>query len=275
MKIYISSDMEGSTGVVTREQVDCLAPQYALGRAMQAADVRAVISALADAGVEQVVLNDSHCTMTNIDIAELGPETALVTGSPKLLGMVEGADGCDAAFFIGYHAMAGTEKAVLDHTFDPDTIYDLTVNGQRMGETGVNALLCGALGVPVAMVSGDEALCLEARSLLGQSLSAVSVKEGLGRCAAKCETPVNSAALLAEGVKTAVLRVREGGEKPFLPEPPYVMDITLLNTLQTDAASLVPGASRIGARTLRFQTDDALELRRILYSVMECAGRMA
>ncbi len=275
MKIYISSDMEGSTGVVSREQVDSTAPEYALGRAMQRADIRTVIRAILDEpDADQVILNDAHCHMTNIDIADLGAEVRLISGTPKLLGMVEGAQECDAAFFIGYHAMAGTEKAVLDHTFDPETIYDLRINGRRMGETGVNALLCGALGVPVAMVSGDEALRMEAQSLLGPEVAAVAVKEGLGRCAASCATPENSSGLLYEGVKKAMKNLRSGLIKPLVPELPCVMEVTLLDTLQTDAASLVPGAVRIAARTLRFETQEALELRRFLYSVMECAGRV-
>ncbi|MEG1912242.1 MAG: M55 family metallopeptidase [Cloacibacillus sp.] len=275
MKIYISSDMEGSTGVVSREQVDSAAPEYALGRAMQRADIRTVIRAILDeADADQIILNDAHCHMTNIDIADLGAEVCLISGTPKLLGMVEGAQDCDAAFFIGYHAMAGTEKAVLDHTFDPETIYDLRINGRRMGETGVNALLCGALGVPVAMVSGDEALRMEAQSLLGPEVAAVAVKEGLGRCAASCATPENSSGLLYEGVKKAMKNLRSGLIKPLVPELPCVMEVTLLDTLQTDAASLVPGAVRIAARTLRFETQEALELRRFLYSVMECAGRV-
>ena len=275
MKIYISSDMEGSTGVVSREQVDCTKPQYAFGRAMQEADIKAVVGALQEEpDVEEIIINDSHCTMTNIDIRGLGAKVSLISGTPKILGMMEGVGGCDAAIFLGYHAMAGTEKAVLDHTYDPDTIFDLSINGQKMGETGVNAILCGVQGVPVAMVSGDETLAMEAKSLLGPTLIAVAVKEGLARCAAKCETPQNTARALAEGAKAAIQNVRSGKMLPFFPVAPFVMDITLLNTLQTDAASLVPGAARVGARTLRFETNDALELRRFLYSVMECAGRM-
>lgn len=271
MKIYISSDMEGSTGVVSAAQVDCTKPQYAFGRAMQAADVAAAVKAAIDSGAECVVVNDSHCTMTNLDIAGFGGEVRLITGAPKLLGMVEGARGCDAAIFLGYHAMAGTEKAVLDHTFDQHTIYGLAINGRKMGETGVNALLCGALGVPVIMVSGDDALCLEAGSLLGRQLETCSVKEGLGRAAALCLTPESSAELIRSGVKRAVERLKKGEFAPFTPAAPYLLEVTLMNTLQTDAASLVPGAVRTAARTLRFETEDALELRRFLYSLMECA----
>ncbi|WP_392439044.1 M55 family metallopeptidase [Cloacibacillus evryensis] len=272
MKIYISSDMEGSTGVVSAAQVDCTKPQYAFGRAMQAADVAAAVKAALDSGAECVVVNDSHCTMTNLDIAGFGGEVRLITGAPKLLGMVEGARGCDAAIFLGYHAMAGTEKAVLDHTFDQHTIYGLAINGRKMGETGVNALLCGALGVPVIMVSGDDALCLEAGSLLGRQLETCSVKEGLGRAAALCLTPESSAELIRSGVKRAVERLKKGEFAPFTPAAPYLLEVTLMNTLQTDAASLVPGAVRTAARTLRFETEDALELRRFLYSLMECAA---
>ena len=272
MKIYISSDMEGSTGVVSAAQVDCTKPQYAFGRAMQAADVAAAVKAALDSGAECVVVNDSHCTMTNLDIAGFGGEVRLITGAPKLLGMVEGARGCDAAIFLGYHAMAGTEKAVLDHTFDQHTIYGLAINGRKMGETGVNALLCGALGVPVIMVSGDDALCLEAGSLLGRQLETCSVKEGLGRAAALCLTPESSAELIRSGVKRAVERLKKGEFAPFTPAAPDLLEVTLMNTLQTDAASLVPGAVRTAARTLRFETEDALELRRFLYSLMECAA---
>ena len=204
-------------------------------------------------------------------IAGFGGEVRLITGAPKLLGMVEGARGCDAAIFLGYHAMAGTEKAVLDHTFDQHTIYGLAINGRKMGETGVNALLCGALGVPVIMVSGDDALCLEAGSLLGRQLETCSVKEGLGRAAALCLTPESSAELIRSGVKRAVERLKKGEFAPFTPAAPYLLEVTLMNTLQTDAASLVPGAVRTAARTLRFETEDALELRRFLYSLMECA----
>ncbi|EHL64070.1 M55 family metallopeptidase [Cloacibacillus evryensis] len=272
MKIYISSDMEGSTGVVSAAQVDCTKPQYAFGKAMQAADVAAAVKAALDSGAECVVVNDSHCTMTNLDIAGFGGEVRLITGAPKLLGMVEGARGCDAAIFLGYHAMAGTEKAVLDHTFDQHTIYGLAINGRKMGETGVNALLCGALGVPVIMVSGDDALCLEAGSLLGRQLETCSVKEGLGRAAALCLTPESSAELIRSGVKRAVERLKKGEFAPFTPAAPYLLEVTLMNTLQTDAASLVPGAVRTAARTLRFETEDALELRRFLYSLMECAA---
>ena len=185
--------------------------------------------------------------------------------------MAEGAAGCDAAFFVGYHAMAGTEKAVLDHTFDSRTIYGLTVNGLKMGETGVNALFCGALGVPVAFVSGDDALCTEARSLLGPQLRLCSVKEGLGRGAALCRTPEDTEPEIYAAAKEAAGAVRRGEFSPFTLEGPYVLEISFMNTLQTDAAALVPGARRIAGRALRFESGDVFELRRFICTAAEAA----
>lgn len=272
MKIYISADMEGSTGVVSVAQTDYTKPQYAFGRAMQEADVRAAVSGALDGGAELVIVNDSHDTMTNLDITGFGSSVRLITGAPKLLGMAEGAEAADGAFFVGYHAMAGTEKAVLDHTFDPHTVYSLKINGRLMGETGVNALLCGALSVPVAMATGDDALCMEASSLLGPSLVTVAVKEGLARNAALCMPPESSGEAIRAGAKLAVERLRSGAFVPFATDAPFDIEVTLMNTLQADAASLVPGAKRTAARTIRFETEEALEIRRVLYSVTECAA---
>ena len=114
------------------------------------------------------------------------------------------------------------------------------------------------------MVSGDDALCLEAGSLLGRQLETCSVKEGLGRAAALCLTPESSAELIRSGVKESGGTAEKRRVCSLHPAAPYLLEVTLMNTLQTDAASLVPGAVRTAARTLRFETEDALELRRFL-----------
>lgn len=271
MRIFISSDMEGSTGVVSAAQVRASRAEYAFGCARQAGDVRAAARGALDAGAERVIICDAHGAMTNLDLSEFGKFVSIASGSPKVLGMAEGAAGCDAAFFVGYHAMAGTEKAVLDHTFDSRTIYCLTVNGLKMGETGVNALFCGALGVPVAFVSGDDALCAEARSLLGPQLRLCSVKEGLGRGAALCRAPEETEPEIYAAAKEAAEAVRRGEFSPFTLEGPYVLEISFMNTLQTDAAALVPGARRIAGRALRFESGDVFELRRFICTAAEAA----
>ena len=263
--------MEGSTGVVSAAQVTAGSPEYSFGRARQLGDLRAAVLGALDGGAERVIVCDAHCSMTNVDISEFGGSVLLASGSPKVLGMIEGAAGCGAAFFTGYHAMAGTEKAVLDHSYDPHTIYGLSVNGVKMGETGVNALLCGALDVPVALATGDDALCAEARSLLGPQLRLCSVKEGLGRGAALCRTPEETEAEIYAAAKDAAGAAMRGELLPFTLEGPYILEISFMNTLQTDAAALVPGAQRMAGRTLRFECDEVFELRRFICTAAEIA----
>lgn len=274
MKLYISSDMEGSTGVVSAEQVDHRTPLYQFGRDMQLHDLKAVVKAAFHWGVDSIVVNDAHWTMTNLSCCGCGfpGGVELISGTPKVLGMVEGVADADAAFFLGYHAMPGTEKAVLDHAYSSWVVFDLEVNGQKMGETGLNALFCGALGVPVALVSGDRALCLEAASILGSGLVTCQLKEGTGRFSAKTRTPESTSGLLAEGCKKALDRVSAGRAPSLVMNAPYVMRLTCHTTAQADAASLVPGTERISGRVISATTEDIFELRRYLSSWTTCAG---
>lgn len=278
MKIYISADMEGSTGVVSPSQVDHNDHLYSFGRAMQLHDVHAVVREAFQWGVDSIVINDAHWTMTNLSCAECKfPEgVELISGSPKLLGMVEGVAGSDAAFFLGYHAMPGTEKAVLDHAYSSDVVFDISVNGQKLGETGLNAYLCGAMGVPVGMVSGDEALCAEAKSILGPEVVTCRLKEGVGRYAAKTLPPEVTNVLLTDACKIALGKIRAGKiPPPLVPELPCRMELTCFNTAQADAASLVPGTERLSGRVVAAETGDVLELRRFLFSWIDCAQAVA
>lgn len=273
MILYISSDMEGSTGVVSPSQVDYRAPLYSFGRAMQLHDLKAVIKAALRRGVDSIIVNDAHWTMTNLSYAEWDfPEKVeLISGAPKLLGMTEGAAGADAAFFLGYHAMPGTEKAVLDHAYSSEVVHSLSVGGQQMGETGFNALICGALGVPVAMVSGDHALCCEAKSVLGPGVETCQLKEGLGRFSAKTLPPEITAGLLADSCEKALDAVKAGKVSCLVPALHNRMELTCRDTSQADAASLVPGTERMTGRAVAVTADSVFELRRYLCSWIENA----
>jgi len=272
MKAYISLDMEGATGIVSPEQVRPGSQEYPFGRAMQAHDLAAVLEGLKEEGVTDVLVNDSHWNMTNLDIGRLPAGARLISGSPKPLSMVEGVGGCDAAFFLCYHAMAGTEKAVLDHTLSGTTVHDVVLNGLRVGETGINAALCGVLGVPVALVTGDLAACWEAESLMGQELVTCGVKEGHGRHSAELLPPQETAALLREGARQAVRRAAGGSAPRLVLEPPFVMDLTLHRTIQADAAAFAPGSYRLDGRTLRYESQDLLDVRRWLCAALDLAG---
>ena len=272
MKAYISLDMEGATGIVSPEQVRPGSQEYPFGRAMQAHDLAAVLEGLKEEGVVDVLVNDSHWNMTNLDIGRLPAGTRLISGSPKPLSMVEGVGGCDAAFFLCYHAMAGTEKAVLDHTLSGTTVHDVVLNGLKVGETGINAALCGVLGVPVALVTGDLAACWEAESLMGPELVTCGVKEGHGRHSAELLPPQETATLLREAARQAVRRAAAGSAPRLVLEPPFVMDLTLHRTIQADAAAFAPGSYRLDGRTLRYESQDLLDVRRWLCAALDLAG---
>ena len=270
MRIFISADMEGCTGLVRPCQVDAGTEEYALGRAMMLHDVRAVVETLLREGCS-VVVADSHDRMVNLEARDLPEEVELVSGAPRVLGMVEGAQGCDGAFFVGYHAMAGTEKAVLDHTMSTVAIHEVRLNGRLVGETGLNAFLCGALGVPVALVTGDEAVGYEASALLGEDLVTCAVKEGLGRFAARLLTPAAAADRLSDGAEEAVRRLRQGRPRPWTFPGPYRLDVRFQCTHQTDGASLIPVGERMDGRTLRFVAQEPLEIRRWFEGVLTAA----
>ncbi len=272
MKVYISSDMEGSTCIVSADQVLFGKPDYDYGRKMQMHDTLAAVRAAISWGADSVTVNDAHDRMVNLDPSMFPECVSFISGAPKILGMIDGAADHDAAVFMGYHAMAGTEKAVLDHTYDPRVVYGLKVNGVLLGETGLNALFCGALNVPVAMVSGDTAVCFEASSLLGDTLVTCAVKDGLGRTAAMIRRPEETSELIAEAVKKALDAAAEGKSPVLKMEAPYKAELTFHTTAQADAAGLVPGSERISGRTMVFTTDDIFEIRRWCSSSIDCAS---
>ena len=272
MRIFISADMEGATGIVNPEQVRHGSGEYYFGRKMQAHDVMAVVQACLDMGAEEIIVNDAHGRMINLDIESMPKSVHLISGFPKILEMVEGVEESDGVFFVAYHAMAGTEKAVLDHTFSDSCVHDLTLNGWRIGETGLNAFLCGALDKPVAMVTGDVAVCLEARSLLGETLVTCPIKEGRGRSSAELLHPDITAELLRGATEGALNIICKKSAPIFRLSPPYEVSVTFNYTVQCDAASVVPGSERCSGRTLRSAWSDPMDVYRWVMSVVEIAS---
>lgn len=263
MKVYISADMEGATGVVNVAQTDSERPEYAFGCRMQLHDVNAVINGLLDAGVEDILVNDAHDRMINLDIGSLNPKARLLSGWPKIMGMLEGYEGADAVFFVGYHARAGMKHAVLDHTISGKRVYSVELNGIEVGEIGLNAAACSALGLPVALVTGDRAACGEAVDLLGDGVTTASVKTAHGRCAADCLAPDVSALLLRDAAVNAVERVRKNEVlRMDIGDGSFDLRITFHTTAQCDQAAVLPCAERLDGRTLRVCGTDMAEMRR-------------
>ncbi len=174
MKVYISADMEGVAGVVGREQLQPEGFEFSQFRTFMTAEVTAAIEAARDAGATHIVVSDSHGTGLNLLLDALPQDIELVRSWPRPLGMMQGIDDsfC-AAIFIGYHASAGNVDGTAAHTVSSRSFSSIKINGTEMSEGGMNALIAGHFGVPVVMISGDDAAVREVSEMIGPIEGAV------------------------------------------------------------------------------------------------------
>ncbi|HTS88795.1 MAG TPA: M55 family metallopeptidase [Gemmatimonadales bacterium] len=274
MRIYLSVDMEGITGVVHEDQTNPVDPrcagEYARFRRLMTAEANAAVEGAVAGGATRILVNDSHWTMRNLLAEELHPAAELLSGGPKTWSMMEGiSEGWDAAILIGYHAKAGTANAILDHTYT-DRILDVRLNGQSVGELGINAALAGSFGVPIALVSGDQALAREAQDLLGGAVRTVAVKEAVSRHAARSVAPERACALIREAARDVV--THRAFPPPFRLGSPVRLEVDFAATVHADLAAMAPGFQRPGARTLGFQHDDPREVFRAFRTMFNLAA---
>jgi D-amino peptidase len=190
VKVFVVSDMEGVAGIVKWQQVSGGHAMYEEGRRLYTGEINAAVRGAKAAGATEIVVMDCHgagegWTFNSLIPEELDPACEFVVQNEwtEYTEFLEG--GVDAALFVGMHAMAGTRDGVLAHTVSGSSWWRLRFNGVEVGETGINAALCGHWGCPVLLVTGDLASCREGKELLGQGLTTVSVKQGLGRFSAR------------------------------------------------------------------------------------------
>jgi D-amino peptidase len=272
MRVYISVDMEGIAGVVHEDQTDPVDPrhsgEYNRFRRLMTNEANAAIAGALEAGATRVVVNDSHWEMRNLLPEELDPAAELFSGSPKRLSMVEGiGSGFDLAMFVGYHAMAGTRDAIIDHTYT-SRVYQARVNGAPVGELALNAAMAGVYGVAVALVSGDHAVAAEARSFLGANVEAVVVKDSVGRFAARSMAPSLACTRIRAGAAAALRRKHT----PFTFNSPIQLEVDFIVSHMADMAELVPGSTRTGGRTVRYVGDNYEEVFRAWRAMYNLAG---
>jgi D-amino peptidase len=156
--------------------------------------------------------------------------------------------GCDAALLVGMHAMAGTPDGVLNHTVSGTGWRSLAFNGTVVGETGINAALCGTWGCPVLLVTGDEAVCRESRALLGDGLGTVAVKQGLGRFSARHIAPLRARALIEAAASSALSDL--GAVTPYSPGSPCEIRIELATSDAVERYRHHPVVEVLDGRTL-------------------------
>lgn len=256
LKVFVSVDMEGITGVVNWEDVRRDGKDYDYFRRIMTREVNAAIEGALEAGATEILVRDSHGSARNILPEELNREARLLRDwSGGYKSMMEGIDeSFDCVIFVGYHAKAGTPDAILDHTMSSNNITDVSINGVSMPEAGINALMAGYYGVPVVFVAGERALCDQARELLGE-VETVAVKEGIGTAALNLHPEV-SREKIRVGVKKALLNLQQ--YKPYRLDAPYTLVLTLKHEELVHEKSLYPGAERTGAWELTYRSDDLM-----------------
>lgn len=259
-QVFISIDMEGVGGISHGQQVARGSDDYPSCRLLMAAEANAAVEGAFSAGAERVLVNDSHGDMRNLRPADIDPRAELLIGGPKVpQGMMQGCDSAfDIALFIGYHASAGTEAAILDHSYSGAAVYDIRINGESFGEGDLNAALAGSYGVPVGLVAGDDKVCAQLSKRL-PGIRAVQVKQALGRMNAISVHPTKACDMIREATADVVA---ECGTEPFRPVAPYVVELDTVNTAMADLCELSGGTIRTGPRTLRYETDDMRDVVR-------------
>ena len=258
MKVFVSSDMEGTAGVVDWDQCVGDGPEAAAGRRLLLAEVNAAIEGALAGGATQIVLNDSHATMRNLPPAELAGGASYISGSHKPLYMMQGLDDSfDAVLFVSYHGSIGA-PAGLSHTYNPRAVMEARLDGSVTGEAGINALVAAHYGVPVVLVTGDRCACEETAALIPGVHCAV-VKEHVSRLAAHSLHPTQACALIRETAQKAVAGAAAA-------QPPLLAGATLEISVRTtdiaEAAAWVRGVERAGPRGLRFTGPDPLAVYR-------------
>jgi D-amino peptidase len=273
MKLLISVDMEGISGVVNWEQVKPGTSEWQRFRRIMTEEVNAAISGAIEAGVDQVLVADGHWNSDNIMIDLLDSRARLNYGTPSPFSMVHGIDQeVDIAFFIGYHARAGTQAAILDHTWSNFNVANVWINEKLVGETGLNAAVCGQFGVPVLMISGDLAVTAEAKELIPE-IHTVVVKQAASRYAASCLHPKEAQILIREGAKFAIQAYQNvQGAQVFNVSQPVHIKIEFKSTEMADKSQIVPGVQRLSSKQMIFKSEDMATAYRTFRTVVRMAG---
>jgi D-amino peptidase len=260
MKILIAADMEGITGVTNWDQVDPNHAEYSRFRRLMTGDVNAAIHGACEAGADEILVTDGHDRGTNILLEELVNPAHLICGDNSPLAMIQGIDqGIDGVIFVGYHARAGSQNGILDHTWSSRRVANLWLNDILVGEYGLNAAVAGHFNVPIIMLTGDQTACAQASELLG-NIETVVVKTAISRMAAECLPPQITGELIQKAASQAVKRLLTGNApKPFIVDTPVTVTIGFNTSDQPDQAALFPGSKRLDGRRLTVTAHDMLE----------------
>lgn len=266
-RIFISADMEGTTGAVTAEQLGPGGFEYQRFREIMTNEVLAAIEGARAAGATEFVVADSHGNMQNLLIERLPDDVTVVRGTPRPLSMMEGIQEghFDGAIFLGYHASASNTEGVRAHTMSSARLSEVRINGMPASEGLNNAAIAGHFGVPVIMVSGGDAAVNEVAGALGDAERAV-VKHAIGFHAARTMTPEAAYALIREKAQAAVARI--DSFTPYEVETPVTMDLTFHFYQPAEILAWLDDVERTGARSVRYMAENPADAQKFLSFVL-------
>jgi D-amino peptidase len=271
LDVFISADVEGVAGIASWDQIIPGREDYPIGRALMTGEVNAAIEGALAAGAGRIVVNDAHALMTNVLPESLNPAARLVSGRFKPMYMLQGLDDSfDAVFFVGYHGSIGEPEAILSHTYNPDAIWEAKVDGRVAGELGINALVCEYFGVPIRLVTGDQAIALEAREVV-PSVHVAEVKLSFGRYSAESMHPSEARATIrreAEACLGALADIKPSRHS-------HTIGLTFLIADMAATAEWIKGVERTGPRTIVFTAPDGLEAYQIFHAILMLTRNLA
>ena len=262
MKVFISVDMEGIAGVVTGEQLGPSGFEYQRAREWMTAEAIAAIEGAKEAGATEIIVADSHGNGQNLLIDRFTMDITVIRAWPRPLGMMQGIDSSvAAAIFIGYHSSTDNPAGVRAHTFSSASYHSFRVNDKTLSEGGWNAMIAGHYGVPVVLISGDEAAIADLRAVAPDVEPAV-IKHSISFHSASTATPAASQALIKLRVRSALARL--GNIKPVARVSPVTVDLTFKNYQPSQVLAFLPMFTRVGSHGIRFQAKDVIEAQRIM-----------
>jgi D-amino peptidase len=264
LKVYISADMEGITGVASVDQLSPANFEYSQARQWMTAEVLAAIQGAREAGATEFVVSDSHGNGESLLIDKFPADVpiTIVRSFPRPLGMMEGIDSTFAAvIFIGYHAATTSTTGVRAHTMSSALLTRIALNGVSQSEAGINAAIAAQFGVPVVMITGDDAIVSETKQRLG-NLEGIVVKRAIGFHSTATLTPEVGQARIRQQAKTAV--IRRGEMKPYTMTKPLSLEVSFKNYRPVELLGYLPNVQRIDAHTVRFVGRDMIEISKFL-----------
>lgn len=262
LKVYISVDMEGITGVVSNEQLGPGGFEYQRAREIMTGEALAAIQGARDAGATEIVVSDSHGNGQNLLIDQFPDDVTIIRSWPRPLMMMEGIDSSfAAAVFIGYHSGTANVRGVRAHTMSSATLTGVTLNGRQVPEGGINAAIAGHFGVPVVMVSGDDAAVAEVQGF-ASGMVAATVKRAISFHSAATMTPKAAQALIRARVKAGV--EQRSRVSPYVLRGAVTAEIAFKHYRAAEILAYLPIVTRVDAHTIRFVGRDILEVSRFL-----------